>query len=62
MAASDFGDPVTIQPEEIPVFWAYGVTSQLAATSVPLPRVITFSKTRSNTRCLKKVGGGAIIG
>jgi uncharacterized protein YcsI (UPF0317 family) len=36
----DFGDAVTIQPEEIPVFWACGVTSQLAATSASLPRVI----------------------
>jgi uncharacterized protein YcsI (UPF0317 family) len=39
----DFGDPVSIQPGEIPVFWACGVTSQLAATSVPLPRVITHA-------------------
>ena len=62
MVAPDFGDPVTIQPGKIPAFRAYGVTSQLVATSVPLTRVITFSKTRSNTRCLKKVGGGAIIG
>jgi uncharacterized protein YcsI (UPF0317 family) len=41
LAAPDFGDPVTIQPGEIPVFWACGVTSQLAATSAPLSRVIT---------------------
>jgi uncharacterized protein YcsI (UPF0317 family) len=39
----DFGDPVTIQPGEIPVFWACGVTSQLAATSAPLSRVITHA-------------------
>jgi uncharacterized protein YcsI (UPF0317 family) len=39
----EFGDPVTIQPGEIPVFWACGVTSQLAATSVSLPLVITHS-------------------
>jgi len=39
----DFGDPVTIKPGEIPVFWACGVTSQLAATSAPLPRVITHA-------------------
>jgi len=39
----DFGDPVTIKPGEIPVFWACGVTSQLAATSVPLARVITHA-------------------
>jgi uncharacterized protein YcsI (UPF0317 family) len=39
----DFGDAVTIKPDEIPVFWACGVTSQLAATSVPLARVITHA-------------------
>ncbi len=39
----DFGDPVTIQPGEVPVFWACGVTSSLAATSTPLPLVITHA-------------------
>jgi len=39
----DFGDPVTIHPGEIPVFWACGVTSQLAAISAPLSKVITHS-------------------
>jgi uncharacterized protein YcsI (UPF0317 family) len=39
----EFGDPVTVQPGEIPVFWACGVTSQLAATSAPLARVITHA-------------------
>ena len=43
LVAPDFGDPVTIQPGEIPVFWACGVTSQLAATSAPLSRVITHA-------------------
>jgi len=43
MATPDFGDPVTIRPGEIPVFWACGVTSQLAATSAPLARVITHA-------------------
>jgi uncharacterized protein YcsI (UPF0317 family) len=43
LAAPDFGDAVTIQPGEIPVFWACGVTSQLAATSAPLYRVITHA-------------------
>jgi uncharacterized protein YcsI (UPF0317 family) len=42
-ARPEFGDPVTILPGEVPVFWACGVTSQLAATSVPLPLVITHS-------------------
>ena len=39
----EFGDPVTIKPDEIPVFWACGVTSQLAATSAPISRVITHA-------------------
>jgi len=39
----EFGHPVTIHPGEIPVFWACGVTSQLAATSAPLSRVITHA-------------------
>jgi uncharacterized protein YcsI (UPF0317 family) len=43
LSRPDFGDPVTIKTGEIPVFWACGVTSQLAATSAPLPRVITHA-------------------
>jgi uncharacterized protein YcsI (UPF0317 family) len=43
LATPEFGDPVTIRPGEVPVFWACGVTSQVAATSVPLPLVITHS-------------------
>jgi uncharacterized protein YcsI (UPF0317 family) len=39
----EFGDPVTIGPGEIPVFWACGVTSTLAALSAKLPLVITHS-------------------
>jgi uncharacterized protein YcsI (UPF0317 family) len=39
----DFGDPVTIRADEIPVFWACGVTAMLAATSTPLPLVITHA-------------------
>lgn len=39
----DFGDAVTIRAGEIPVFWACGVTSSLAATSPPLPLVITHA-------------------
>ena len=37
----DFGDPVTIKSDEVPVYWACGVTSALAATSPALPLVIT---------------------
>jgi uncharacterized protein YcsI (UPF0317 family) len=39
----DFGDPVTVRDSEICVFWACGVTSQLAVTSAPLSRVITHA-------------------
>lgn len=43
LSRPDYGDPVTIRPGEIPVFWACGVTSQLAAVSARLPRVITHA-------------------
>ena len=39
----DFGDPVTIHPGEVPLFWACGVTSTLAALSASLPLVITHA-------------------
>ncbi|NOY86459.1 MAG: putative hydro-lyase [Deltaproteobacteria bacterium] len=43
LAEPDFGDPVSIHPDEVPVFWACGVTSTLAATSTQLPIIITHS-------------------
>lgn len=43
LSRPEFGDAVDIRPGEIPVFWACGVTSQLAATSASLPLVITHS-------------------
>lgn len=43
LSRPDFGDAVTIRPGEIPVFWACGVTAILAATSTPLPLVITHA-------------------
>jgi len=39
----DFGDPVTVYPGELPVFWACGVTSQVAAVSARPPLVITHA-------------------
>lgn len=39
----EFGDPVTVKPGETTVFWACGVTSQLAVTAASLPLVITHS-------------------
>ncbi len=43
LSQPDFGDPVEIKPGEIPVFWACGVTSTLAAISASLPLVITHA-------------------
>jgi uncharacterized protein YcsI (UPF0317 family) len=43
LSRPEFGDPVEIRPGEIPVFWACGVTSTLAATSAVLDLVITHS-------------------
>lgn len=40
IARPDFGDPVPIAPDEVPVFWACGVTSQAALESANLPLVI----------------------
>jgi len=39
----DFGDAVPIRPDEIPVFWACGVTSQLAAVGAGLGFFISHS-------------------
>ncbi|QDU39999.1 hypothetical protein Mal4_43530 [Maioricimonas rarisocia] len=39
----DFGDPVEIHPGETPVFWACGVTPQVALMQARLPLVITHS-------------------
>jgi len=38
-----FGDPVSVREDEVPVFWACGVTSILAVTSERIPFVITHS-------------------
>jgi uncharacterized protein YcsI (UPF0317 family) len=43
LAEPEFGDPVTIHPGEIPVFWACGVTSQAAVLSARVPLAITHS-------------------
>jgi uncharacterized protein YcsI (UPF0317 family) len=34
---------VTIRPDEIPVFWACGVTSSLAVTAARLDQVVTHA-------------------
>ncbi len=43
LARPDFGDPVTAQPGDVPVFWACGVTPQAAVMSSRPPFAITHS-------------------
>lgn len=43
LAAPDYGDPVAIKPGEVPVFWACGVTSQVAAETARLPFFIAHA-------------------
>jgi uncharacterized protein YcsI (UPF0317 family) len=39
----DYGDPVAIEPDEIPVFWACGVTPQAVIASVKPEFAITHA-------------------
>ena len=39
----DFGDPVSIHPDEVPVFWACGVTPQAVALAARIPFMITHA-------------------
>ena len=43
LGSPDFGEQVTIEAGEIPLFWACGVTSQMAVLSAGLPMVITHA-------------------
>jgi uncharacterized protein YcsI (UPF0317 family) len=43
LARPDFGDAVTIRPGEVPVFWACGVTPQLALLDAGCELAITHS-------------------
>ena len=43
MASPDFGDPVTVSDGEVPVFWACGVTPQLALAGARPQLAITHS-------------------
>ncbi|MEZ8142874.1 hypothetical protein A1OQ_17485 [Enterovibrio norvegicus FF-162] len=43
LSKPDFGDPVPINDDEIPVFWACGVTPQLAIANACPPIAITHS-------------------
>jgi uncharacterized protein YcsI (UPF0317 family) len=39
----DFGDPVPMQPGDVPVFWACGVTPQAALAAAQVPFAITHA-------------------
>lgn len=41
LSKPDFGNPVEIKEDEVPVFWACGVTPQVAINNAKLPLVIT---------------------
>ena len=43
LSKPDFGDPVRIEPGEIPVFWACGVTPQAAVMASGVPFAITHA-------------------
>jgi len=43
LSRPDYGDAVRIEPDELPVFWACGVTPQLALAAARLPLAITHS-------------------
>ena len=43
LAAPDFGDPVELQPGDVPVFWACGVTPQAALMASRPPFAITHA-------------------
>jgi uncharacterized protein YcsI (UPF0317 family) len=43
LSKPDYGDPVAIKPDEIPVFWACGVTPQSVLMAAKLPLAITHA-------------------
>lgn len=43
MSRPDFGDPVEVRPGDVPVFWACGVTPQVALAAARLPLAITHA-------------------
>ena len=43
LSKPDFGDPVSLQPDDVPVFWACGVTPQAALERAGLPFAITHA-------------------
>jgi uncharacterized protein YcsI (UPF0317 family) len=43
LASPDYGDPVTVRPGEVPVFWGCGVTPQAAAAAARPELMITHA-------------------
>lgn len=43
LAKPDYGDPVTVADDEIPVFWACGVTPQSVIAAARVPFAITHA-------------------
>ena len=43
LARPDYGDPVTMRPGEVPVFWACGVTPQAVAVQAKPPLMLTHA-------------------
>jgi uncharacterized protein YcsI (UPF0317 family) len=43
LARPDFGDPVEVRSDEVPVFWACGVTPQAVAQACGLPLCISHA-------------------
>jgi len=53
LAKPDYGDPVPVEPGELPVFWACGVTPQAAIAAARPPFAITHSPGRMLVTDLK---------
>ena len=43
IAKPDYGDPVPVEVDELPVFWACGVTPQAAIAAAKVPFAITHA-------------------
>ncbi|MFN3576502.1 MAG: putative hydro-lyase [Tabrizicola sp.] len=43
LARPDYGDPVPVEPDELPLFWACGVTPQAVLAAARLPFAITHA-------------------
>ena len=43
LARPDYGDPVPVHDDELPVFWACGVTPQAVLQAARIPFAITHS-------------------